>query len=346
MTTRIVPFARPIAAMAAVLLLVTACGGKPAPTAPAGDKGGAAPQKLDKLDVQLAWLMNTQAAAIAAADKEGFYKKHGLDVVLHAGGPNVDPIQNVVSGKMQVGIANSNGTLTIARSQGVPVKAIGTIYQKHPYAFIFKPESGITKPEDLKGKNVGIQSTGHYLLTAFLGKVGMKESDVKVITIGSDMVPLANNQVDAASAWMVNAGQLAAVPNGKYFLTYDYGLRFYANTIFTTDKVIKDSPDLLKRFMAATMEGLAFAMDNPEKATQDVMDSAQNLNRDIELKTLQLSIPLFSSAATKTNGLGYIDKQVFQDGQQILLDTQQMKNKVNADDLVTVEFITNNTPKR
>jgi len=340
------PFRYLVASALTLALLLAGCGTKTAPVPAKPDTAPTAPQKVDKVDVQLAWLMNSQSAAVASAIQEGIYKRYNLDVTLHAGGPNVDPIQNVVSGNMQIGIANSSGTVILAKSQGVPIKAIGTIYQKHPYSFFYKPESGITKPQDLKGKNIGIQSTGRYLLTAFLKKNGLKESDVKITTVGGDLGPLASGQVDAISAWMVNAGQLNAVPGAKYFLTYDSGLRYYANTFFTTDKMVKENPDILKRFMKGTMEGLAFSMDNQQKAVKAVLASAPNLQESIEAKTLELSIPLFLSDATKANGLGYMDKKVWEDGQQILIDTDQMKNAVIVDELFTNQFITNNTPKR
>ena len=326
-------------------LLLAACGSKPAP-APAAGPAPATPAKLDKVDLQLAWLMNAQSAAFASAVKQGIYKKYGLDVTLHAGGPNVDPIQTVVSGQMQFGIANSSGSLILARGQGLPVKALAAVYQKHPYAYFYKPDSGIKTPADLMGKRIGIQPTGHYLLTAFLGQAGLKESDVKVVMVGSDLTPLINNQVDATAAWVVNAAQVDALPGVQHFLTFDYGLRYFANVIFATDKTIQSNPDLVKRFVAASMEGLAFAMDNPAQSSKDVLASADNLTEAIERKTLDLSVPMWASSDTKANGLGYMNQDVWHEGMQTLVETNQMKAAIKVDDIFTNTYVTGNTPKR
>ncbi len=310
-----------------------------------GGASSAAAKAPVKVTVQLAWLMNDESAGIAAAVKQGFYRQAGLDVTVKAGGPSVDPVVNVASGQAQFGVANSSGDLMLAAAQGIPVKAVAATYQKHPFAFFYLPGTGITRPADLRGKKIGIQATARYLLEAFLFKVGVPLKDVTVVTIGSNLVPLAEHQVAAASAWVINAGQTAAVPRAKYFLTYNYGLEFTGMVLFTTSKEIATRPAVVKAFVHASMQGWAWAMSHPKLAVRDVMDMASGLSEPMEYKTLLTSIPLIRDAVTRKQGLGYMLPSAWEQGEHILVDTHQLKKMLPIDRFFTNRFIAGNTPK-
>lgn len=323
-------------------LLATACGAKaPAPAAtqqPAPGKAEA-PATLTKVTVQLGWLMNSEDAAVAVAQQRGFYKDAGLDVTIHPGGPNIDAVQQVVSGGAQFGIAASNGGLVLARGQQIPVKAIGAIYQKHPFGFFFKPSSGIKGPEDFKGKRIGFQATSRYLVDALLNRANVKQDDVKMITAGSDMAALMADKVDAVSAWVDDAAQTKGVPDAKHFLTFDYGLHYYGMVLFTTDKMISDQRDVVGKFLKATQKGLQFAIDHPDDAVSDVLKTAPNLDQATELATLKNGVSLLVSDDTKANGLLYMNPQIWQDGIKILVDSKQLKAEVKPDQVMTNEFL-------
>lgn len=325
-------------AILGLMVVLTACG--------SGETGGSVRGQLDKVKLQLGWLVNTQVAAVTVAKELGIYEKYGLDVEINPGGPNVDPIHNVVSGQMDIGMTSSAGALVLARGQGIPLKATGVLYQKHPFALFFKPESGIRSAQDMIGKTIGVQPTARWVLVAYLRHHGIDLNEVNITSVGGDLVPLASDQVDVITGWIINAGQLAAVPNAEYILTYDNGVRTYANPIFTTEKMIQERPDVLRRFMQATMEGLAYAIEHPDEAVEATLAVAPDLDGTLEAKTLEASIPLFTSPLTQEQGLGYMDVGVWQQTMDLLVATAQMPQPLeDVNSVFTNEFL-GDTPKR
>lgn len=81
------------------------------------------------IDVQLRWKHQFQFAGYYAAIAQGYYREEGLDVRLHEGGPNVTPVEEVLSGRAQYGEANSE--LLYARLHGKPLVALAVIFSTH-----------------------------------------------------------------------------------------------------------------------------------------------------------------------------------------------------------------------
>jgi NitT/TauT family transport system substrate-binding protein len=180
------------------------------------------------VSTQLGWLASVAAAGDFTAIEKGYYRDLGIDVRIQPGGPAIDPIQNVASGSATFGNAASNGVLVNARSAGLPVKAFGTILQRHPFAFFYLPEAGIRTPVDFEGKNIGIQPTARPLLEAVLKKYGVPQDRVKITFVGGDISPLLARRVDVISGWVIDRiPQFANLgySDVRYLRLWDLGIR-------------------------------------------------------------------------------------------------------------------------
>ncbi len=114
-----------------------------------------------KLSVQLSWIHGLEFAGFYMADKQGYFAEHNLAVDLVQGGYDdkgnyIDPVQAVLSGKANFGIAGADVVLT-GRAQGQPLVAVATIYQRSPVALISLSKKNINKPQDLIGKRVNTE---------------------------------------------------------------------------------------------------------------------------------------------------------------------------------------------
>src|SRR5690606_5012456 len=115
-----------------------------------------------------------------------------LDVV--AGGPNVDGVASVASGRAEIGSISSSPSLMLARSQGLPVKCIAAGYQQHPFTYFSLEKNPVREPKDLIGKTVATNGTARILLQALLAANGIPEDQVEVLVMGADMSPLLTGQ--------------------------------------------------------------------------------------------------------------------------------------------------------
>nr|GFD05515.1 hypothetical protein [Tanacetum cinerariifolium] len=104
------------------------------------------------IDVQLRWKHQFQFAGYYAAIAEGYYREEGLDVRLHEGGPNVTPVQEVLSGRAQYGEANSE--LLYERLRGKPLVALAVIFQHSPSVLLARTDQGVRTVHDLISKPV------------------------------------------------------------------------------------------------------------------------------------------------------------------------------------------------
>jgi NitT/TauT family transport system substrate-binding protein len=218
-------------------------------------------QGTTAVSTQLGWLASVAAAGDFVAIEKGYYRDAGIDVRIQPGGPAIDPIQNVASGSATFGNAASNGILVNARAQGIPLRAFGTVLQRHPFAFFYLQESGIRTPRDFEGKTIGIQPTARPLLEAVLKKHEIGADRVKVVFVGGDITPLLVKRVDVITGWVVdrlpqfeNQGYGGSI---RYLRLWDLGIRMYAYVYFTTDQVLRERRDLVTRFMAASAKGWA-----------------------------------------------------------------------------------------
>lgn len=128
-----------------VLVIVTAC------------NGGSKPTTLDEVTVQLSWHHYGAFGGFYAADQNGLYRDANITVSFLEGGPAYDPIDAVVAGEAEFGVASAD-TLLLARAEGKPVRAVATVLRRSPVVLVSLADAGIIHPEQLVGKKVRMTS--------------------------------------------------------------------------------------------------------------------------------------------------------------------------------------------
>lgn len=223
------------------------------------------PKALEKVTLRLAWVHDMAEVGIFVAKEQGYFAKEGLDVTIEAGGFGLDPIKLVATGSNDYGIGGA-GNLLLARTQGVPVIAIGAEFQNTPVGFITHKESGITSFDEFRDKRVGIQtgSDTDVLYRALLAKNGMSKKDIEEVPIQYDMGPFVNGLIDVLPGYVTNQ---PIVLKNKGFDTsvitaQSQGLSYYGNVFFTTEEKINNQPNQVRRFMRALQAGWRHALDN------------------------------------------------------------------------------------
>ena len=158
--------------------------------------------------MQLGWITGGNQLGEVVAKRLGYFEQEKINFAIQAGGPNIDGVAIVASGRYEIGQVSSSPSLMLAASQGIPVTCFAVGAQEHPYAFFSLPRAPIRTPKDMIGRKIGVQATGQILLTALLRKNGIPEDQVQKVIIGSDMTPLMTGQVDAVTGWITNTTAL------------------------------------------------------------------------------------------------------------------------------------------
>ena len=298
-------------------------------------------QDKAKVNMQLGWIAGGNQIAEVAAKRLGYYDQEGIDFAIQPGGPSIDGVAIVASGRYEVGQVSSSPSNMLAVSQDLPIKVFATGLQQHPYTFFSLKKNPIRTPQDMVGKKIGIQSTGMVLLRALLAKNKIDEKSLTIIPIGSDMTPLLTGQVDTVTGWQTNTTALKPLGADRVDLRlWDAGVRLYALPYYATNDMIEKRPDVLQRFMRATARGWAYANKNRDAATDLLIKEYPNLNGPDERGAIDSLMSYAYSAQTQVNGWGTMDRTVWQEQIQQYADLGQFTKRVpKVEEVMTMDVL-------
>ena len=301
---------------------------------------------VESVAVRLKWLHQAQFAGFYCAKELGFYRQNGLDVALERGGapdptsPLPSPaIQMVSSGSEDFGVAGADQIL-LARDKGIPLVAVAVIYRKSPVCYFALKRSGITRPQDFVGKRVAVRLGGNEEVTyrAMMKKAGVDTRKVAEVPVKYDMTPLFAGRVMAWPGYSINEPIVAQEEGYEVNLIWpsDYGVSLYADTLFTTEKMIKDKPDLVKRFVAATLEGWAYAIDHQEEAVKFTLKQSDTLKEAHERTMMKASVELLKP---DDKPIGWMDASKWHELQDLLLEAGFLKSRQDVTNAFTTQFL-------
>jgi NitT/TauT family transport system substrate-binding protein len=322
-----------ISAVVTVAMIVVAVGGC------AG--GGVAEKPADQVSVQLKWIHQAQFAGIYAADRKGFYADENIDVTIKPGGIDIPPdrvINDLIAGETAFAIVGAEHLLK-ARSQDKPIVAVAVVFQRNPYVYVSLKDSGIQRPQDFVGKKVMVGSDGEVQHQALLKKLDIDPNAViKITPYQRDVTLLLTGQIDAHMMYRTGTG-LAFDETGlelNFIWVDDYGIRLYADTIVASEELVRQNPELVERFLSATLRGWYYAIENPAEAVDMTLQYDPTLGRDRQTLMMETQTPLIHTGEAE---IGRMADSVWQQMHQMLLDGGVLTQPINVADAYTMEFL-------
>jgi len=238
----------------------------------------------DKVVLQLKWVTQGQFAGYYVAKDKGFYEEAGLDVEIKPGGPDIAPPQVIAGGGADVIVEWMPAALA-ARERGVPLVNIAQPFKRSGMMLTCRKETGITSPEQFKGKTLGVWFFGNeYPFLSWMSKLGIPTEGgpdgVTVIKQGFNVDPLIQKQADCISTMTYNEyWQVidAGIPEEELvvFKYEDQGVATLEDGLYVLEEDLQDPAfvDKMARFVKASMRGWDYARENPEEAAQIVLDN-------------------------------------------------------------------------
>lgn len=306
---------------------------------------GQAQATPDKVTVQLSWFHSAEFVGFYVAKELGYYAEQNLDVTLVIGGPEVNPVESVVDGSAQFGVASGDGIIR-AQAEQKDVIAVSSIFRKSPLVAIALPESGIRVPKDLVGKTVGVISTNldttwDIQFIAMLKKLNIDPASIKFVGNekfhGAD--DLLSGRMDASSGNFLSNEPLQAKEDGHEIVAIyysDYGIEFYSNTIFTSSKLRTENSNLVQRFIQATLKGYQYSIEHAKEAAKIVLKYDNSSSESYQQLVIETQIPLLDTGDAP---LGFMDESIWANTQSVLLDQGFLSSKVDLAKVYTNEFV-------
>lgn len=252
---------RPFARASALLLVALGFG---AAVLAAGDAGGA----LRKVRLRLSYSHQFQFAGAYAAQVKGFFQARGLDVqIIASRNEKQPPIDEVLAGRVEFGILQGP-QLVAARIAGRPVVALAAIMQHSPQVLIARADSGIRTPHDLVGKRVALdQGSLVSEVRMMLAAEGIDFGKVRLVENVWNHNELLAGEADAMSMFIIDGPEMfrrLGIPV-NVIRPVDYGVDFYGDCLFTSERLLADERELAERMRAALLEGWAYALRQPDE---------------------------------------------------------------------------------
>lgn len=260
-----------LGAVAALAVVLAGCGGSSTPS------GGGAP--LAKVTLALDWTPNTNHTGIYVAQQKGWYRAQGIDLQLLPYSSSVAPEQLVATGKADFAISFPEA-VTADRALGQPLVSVAAVVQHNTSALISLKSSGLDSVASLAGKRyAGFGAPYEQPVVAqVLSCGGASSASFQNITTTLDPVAaLKSGQFDFAwvyEGWEVIEAQHEGL-QVNVFPLLDYCMPDYSSpVIITNQKMIQQHPDVIKRFLKATSQGYAYAVQHPHDAASLLIKGA------------------------------------------------------------------------
>jgi NitT/TauT family transport system substrate-binding protein len=303
--------------------------------------GAASAADKTNVNLQLGWLASGNQIGEVVAKRLGYYDQEGLNVSIQPGGPNVDGVAVVASGRYETGQVSSSPSVMLAVSQGLPIRCFAVGAQRHPYSYFSLAKKPVRKPADLVGKKVGIQPTAAVLLRALLAKNKIAEKDVNIIPIGADMTPLMTGQVDVVTGWLTNTTALNVLGKDRVEMTlWDAGVKLYALPYYANTKTLQTQPKVLEAFLRASARGWHYAQANRDQAVDLLLKEYPNLKLEDERVALDTMLGYSFGDLTKAQGWGAMDPAVWQEQISLYQELGQFTaGAPKLNDVITMDIL-------
>ena len=219
--------------------------------------GPACAETLDKVTFGTNWVAEAEHGGFYQALADGTYRKYGLDVTIVPGGPNANNRMLMTVGKLDFFMSANTLQGFDAVAQNVPIIDVAAMFQKDPQVLLAHPDQGISKLEDLKKLTIFVSPEGMTSYYQWLkADFGFKDDRVKPYTFNPQ--PFIADQHSAMQGY-VTSEPFAVEKEGKFkpiiFLLADQGFSDYSTLIETRRELVEKKPDLVQRFVDASIIG-------------------------------------------------------------------------------------------
>lgn len=330
---------RLLAALAALALVVAACGDDTG----AGDGGdgtdGGECETVDDVRLQLQWVAQSQFAGYFVANDLGFYEDECLDVEILEGAVEIVPQTVLASGGAEFGLAWVPKAL-VSRQQDADIVNIAQVFERSGTLMVAFADSGIDSVEDFTGQDVGNWGFGNeYELTAALEREGITD-DVNLVAQSFDMLALLNGEIDVAEAMIYNeyAQVLEAVnpdtgdlyqPSDLNVIDFnDVGTAMLQDAVWVNADWIAEegNEDIAQRFLEASFRGWIHCLDAFQECVDVVLDNGSTLGRSHQAWQLNEVLGLIFP---NENGIGVMNEDLWE--QTVEVATSQIPELEGVD---------------
>ncbi|MBI3075371.1 MAG: ABC transporter substrate-binding protein, partial [Deltaproteobacteria bacterium] len=305
-------------------------------------------QAPQKVTFNMGWLPQGSMMGFAVALEQGYYAESGLAVELHRGYGGLQATNDVAQGNFHVAYGDP-ASVILNRSKGGRVELVGMILDRFPMGAVCRKEAGVRTPKDLEGRALSHApgSPDTIIQPIFFRLNGVNPQAVKMVTLKPEVniSNLLEGKIDCISGWRgstYSVVQVLARRRGREitFLPFrDWGMDIYANGIVTSDRLVAEQPDLVRRFVRASYRGYAWGGRSPEQAVELLLKRFPMLDREIVTLQWRESHEIMQGSAFRERGYGWIVEEKMARTLKTVTEAYKIQQPITTADIYTNEFL-------
>lgn len=303
-------------------------------------------QELTKVTVRLAFSYNGHRSPYLLGIDQGFYKEAGLDVEVLEGKGVTSSMQLVANQQDTFAIVDPP-SLMLGVAQGMPIKTVAQIYQTSPNALISWDEFDIKSPADLKGKKIATLQgdTTTTMLYALLAKNNVDTSSVQIIASdgGTRNQTFLAKRTEAITGFSNDSYIGFSDTTGgsvRQFTYASFGVDTMGDGIVAHTDTIEKSPDLVRKFVQASLRAYAYALEHPEESIKSLVKRAENRKFEVEVEKLKATGVLLHAPGDADGKVGMSVKERWESAQSLMKEFGGLNTTVDdVTSYYTNEFI-------
>ena len=268
-------------------------------------------ESVDQVRVGMSWILNDGGAPWYNAVELGLFSDLCLEVELVRGAPGLGHLPTLVEGGVDFAVSAGGSLIPVFVSgpDEEDIVVVGSLIKHSPYVWLGldhdtpqdqRSERQLT-PQDFIGKTIGIhEGEGHYF-DFISSKHGISSDQVELVETGFTPDPVLEGEMDYTGAWLINEPRLMeeqGYMNWVAFQFSEWGLNDYSEVMTVRRATLEDNPDLVRRYLAAVIQGLKYVLDNPEASAEIAVRYAVDaqLTKEQALRRFQLQEALIIDA--------------------------------------------------
>jgi NitT/TauT family transport system substrate-binding protein len=298
---------------------------------------------LDKVSFGTDWKAQAEHGGFYQAIATGLYAKHGIEVSLRQGGPQVNHAQLLAAGRLDFNMSSNSFIAMNYVAENIPMVAVAALFQKDPAVLIAHPNQGIRTLADLKGKPIMIGSDTRVGWWLFMkAKFGFTDDQIRPYTFNvapflADPKAVQQGYLGSEPYTIEKAGVKPVV-----MLIADAGYASYAAMIETSRKLVKDNPDLVQRFVDASIAGWeSYLGGDPSPANALIKKDNPEMTDELLAygRAKMKAYGVVDSGDAKTLGVGAMTDNRWRDFFEIVAAQGQYPKDLDWKKAYTLQFV-------
>jgi NitT/TauT family transport system substrate-binding protein len=305
--------------------------------------GTASVRAQDKVSFGTDWKAEAEHGGYYQAIAAGIYKKHGLEVTLRQGGPQVNHAQLLAAGRLDFNEAPNSFISLNFVNESIPMVAVAAMFQKDPSVLIAHPGVGNDSLAALKGKPIMIGADTRVGWWLFL-KAKFGYTDDQIRPYNFNVAPFLVDKQAVQQGYLTSEPFVIEQQGVKpvVFLIADAGYTSYGSIIQTSKKLIEEKPELVQRFVDASIEGwYSYLYGDPAPANALIKKDHPEMTDEILAYAVARikQAGIVDSGDTQQRGIGAMNDGRWQDFQQVMAEQGLYPKTLDYRKAYTLQFV-------